>query len=102
MQVVKIAVAAVLVFSTYEMSPGEQRKVNYRRVEYRNDLVIPTGENIMVVDNSCDQSIIDVNSFLIKSFSGELFNIGGTLYSMHLPQLELTLMDNLHVIFKLN
>ena len=64
----------------------------------------------MVVDNGCDQSIINVNSFLIKSFAGELFNVGGALHSMRSSQLELvsdaftliTLPDNTHVIFKLN
>ena len=64
----------------------------------------------MVVDNGCDQSIINVDSFLIKSFAGELFNVDGVLNSMHVLQLELiseaftlvTLPDNLHVIFQMN
>ena len=64
----------------------------------------------MVVDNGCDQSIINDNSFLIESFAGELFNVGGALHSMHLSQLELvsdtftlvTLPDSSRVIFKLN
>ena len=84
--------------------------MNCRRVEYLNDLVITADENIMVVDNGCDQSIINVNSFLMKSFAGELFNIGGALNSVYSSQLELvseaftlvTLSDNSHVIFQMN
>ena len=64
----------------------------------------------MVVDNGCDQSIININSFLIKSFAGELYNVGGALHSMHSSQLELvsdaftlvTLPDNSKVIFRIN
>ena len=44
----------------------------------------------MVVDNSCYQSIIDINSFLVKSFAGELFNVGGALHNMQSSQLELS------------
>ena len=90
--------------------PGEQRKVNCRRIEYLDDLVITTNENIMVVDNGCDQSIININSFLVQSFAGELFNVGGALHNMKSSQLELvsdaftlvTLPDNLRIIFKIN
>ena len=64
----------------------------------------------MVVDNGCDQSIININSFLVKSFAGELFNVGGALHNMQSSQLELvsdaftlvTFPDNSRVIFKLN
>ena len=43
----------------------------------------------MVVDNGCDQSIINSNSFLIKSFAGVLYNVGGALGSMRSTNLEL-------------
>ena len=64
----------------------------------------------MVVDNGCNQSIIYMNSFLVKSLSGELFNVGGVLHDMQSSQFELvgeaytlvTLPDNSRVILKMN
>ena len=64
----------------------------------------------MVVDNGCDQSIINQNSFLINSFAGVLFNVGGALNGMHSSKLELvseaftlvTLEDNSKILFKMN
>ena len=64
----------------------------------------------MVVDTGCDQFIINISSFLVKSFDGELFNVGGVLHNMHSSQLKRvsdvfilgTLLDNLRVIFKMN
>lgn len=64
----------------------------------------------MVVDNGCDQSIININSFLIYSFAGVLYNVGGALGSMTSSNLELvndtytlaTLPDNTKVIFLLH
>ena len=64
----------------------------------------------MVVDNGCDQSIININYFLVKSFADKLFDIAGALHSMNPSQFELvsdaftrvTLPDNSRVIFKMN
>ena len=80
------------------------------RIEFLDDLVFTTDENIMVVDIDCDQSIININSFLVKYFYGELFNVGGALHNMRLSLLELvsqtytlvTLPGNTRVIFKMN
>ena len=84
--------------------------MNCRRVEYLNNLVITTDEPIMVIDNGCDQSIINTNSFLVKSFAGVIFEVGGALNAMQPSRLELvneaytlaTLPDNSKVIFLLN
>ena len=64
----------------------------------------------MVVDNGCDQSIININSFLVHSFAGVYYDVGGALQNMRSSHLQLvncaftlvTLPDNSKVIFKLN
>ena len=73
-------------------------------------MVISTNENIIVIDNGCNQSIININSFLVYSFAGVIFNVGGALQGMQSSNLELvseaytlvTLSDNSKVIFKIN
>lgn len=42
----------------------------------------------MVIDNGCDQTIINTSSFLVQSFSGEYVNISGALSSMSSSNLE--------------
>ena len=64
-------------------------KIDCRRVEFIDELCITTNENIMVVDNGCDQLIINMNPFFIKSFAGVLYNVGGALYDMKSSKLEL-------------
>ena len=49
------------------------------------DLVICTDENIIITDSGCDQSIINFNSFLVQTFTGIYYNIGGALQGMHSP-----------------
>ena len=81
-----------------------------RRVEQINNLLITTEENIMVIDNGCDQTIINNNSFLVQSFAGVIFNVGGALQGMSSSNLELvneaytlaTLCDSTKVLFKIN
>ena len=80
-----------------------------RRVEYLDDLVITHDEDILVVDNGCDQSIININSFFVKSFAGVMYHVGGALRGMRSTALELvndayTLVTTPHgkVIFRLN
>jgi hypothetical protein len=53
-----------------------------RRVKNQGDLVITTNENILIIDNGCDQSIINQNSFLTLTSTGTFYNIGGALCSM--------------------
>ena len=74
-----------------------------------NDLVIPVNENILVIDNSCYQTIVDINAFLTEYFAGIQLNVGGALNSMESTKLELfygaytliTLPNNVKVISKL-
>ena len=81
-----------------------------RRVEQIDNLLITTEENIMVIDNGCDQTIINNNSFLVQSFAGVIFNVGGALQGMSSSNLELvneaytlaTLCDSTKVLFKIN
>ena len=81
-----------------------------RRLSYlNNNLVIPFNEYILIIDNGCDQTIVNINAFLIESFTGIKFNVGGALNSMKSTKLELvndtytlvTLPDHIKVISKL-
>ena len=51
----------------------------FRRLTIVNDLSIPFMENILVVDNGCDPTIININYFLIQSFAGIQYNAGVSL-----------------------
>ena len=81
-----------------------------RRLLSQGDLVIPELENILVIDNGCDQSIINLNSFLIQSFASINYNVGDALHTMNSKSLELvtnaftlvTLPDTTKVIFQIN
>ena len=69
------------------------RKIKYfkyfRRLTIVNNLSISFMENISVIDNGCDQTIINVNYFLIQSFAVIQYNVGGDLNSMTPLSLEL-------------
>ena len=64
----------------------------------------------MVIDNGCDQSIINNNAFYVKSFAGVLYNVGGALHGMQASSLELvdkaytlvTLPNVTNIILELN
>ena len=81
-----------------------------RRVQRIKDLVITTDENILISDSGCDQTIINLNAFLIQTYTGEYFNIGGALQGMHSSDLELvndaytlaTLPDGEKIVLKIN
>ena len=81
-----------------------------RRVERIQDLLITSGENVLIIDNGCDQSIINVNSFLVETYTGIFYSVGGALCTMHSSKLELvndaytltTLPDNSKCILKIN
>ena len=60
-----------------------------RRLTYVDDLCISSDENILVIDNGCDQSIININSFLVQSFAGIYYKIRGTISTMKSSNLEL-------------
>ena len=81
-----------------------------RRLTYLDDLVISTNEQNMVIDNGCDQTIININSFLVQSFTGEYVNIGGALSTMSSSNLEIVnaaftialLRDGTKILLKIN
>jgi hypothetical protein len=81
-----------------------------RRVQRIKDLVITTDENILISDSGCDQTIINLNAFLIQTYTGEYFNIGGALQGMKSSDLELvndaytlaTLPDGEKIVLKIN
>ena len=81
-----------------------------RRLTYVDDLCIPSDENILVIDNGCDQSIININSFLVQSFAGIYYNVGGAISTMKSTNLELvneaftlvSMPDGGKIIFKIN
>ena len=53
------------------------------------DIQVPTNENVLVIDNNCDQTIININSYMIHIFGGTKFKINGTLTAMSLSSLDL-------------
>ena len=60
-----------------------------RRISQLDDLVIcDDEETILVIDNGCDQSIINLNSFVIGYHTGVFFNLGGALKGMAAKPLE--------------
>ena len=78
---------------------------------HREDLVIPsTKDNILLIDNGCDISIISKNSFLIQTLTGIFYNVDGALHNMHASNLQLVsncftlaiLPSNTLIILKLN
>ena len=82
-----------------------------RRMTNREDLVIPSNkDNILLIDNGCDISIISKNSFLIQTLTGIYYNVDGALLDIHASNLQLVsdcftlaiLPSNEFVILKLN
>ena len=56
----------------------------------REDLVIPSHkDNILLIDNGCDISIISNNYFLANTLTGIFYNVDGALLTMHASNLEL-------------
>ena len=54
------------------------------------DLVIPSNnDNILLIDNGYDISIISNNSFLIETYTGTFFNVDGALFNMKSNNLQL-------------
>ena len=74
------------------------------------DLVIIFNGHILVIDNSYDQKTGNMSAFLIESFAGIQFNVGGTLNNTISTKIELandactlvTLTRNDKLIFKTN
>ena len=85
--------------------------MSIRRLNYiNNDLIIPDND-FLVIDNGCNQTIVNINAFLNDFFGVIQFNVGGgALNSMKFTKLKLvndsytlvTLPKNVKVSFKIN
>ena len=61
-----------------------------RRVIQRGDLDLHSAdEGIMVVDSGCDQTIINLSSFTVKTYTSLYYNVGGALSNCGKTRLEL-------------
>ena len=65
---------------------------------------------MLVIENGCDQTTVNIHAFLVESFAGVQFNVEGALNSMTSTKLKLvnddytrvTLPNNVKVTFKIN
>ena len=88
----------------------ESIKIIRRINKLNNELTVYKDEQVLIVDNGCDQTIINLNSFLVFTFLGTTFSVSGAMSSMSSEPLELvndaytlaTLEDDSRVIFKIN
>ena len=65
-----------------------------------NELTIVDNENLIIIDNGCDQTIINLNSFVVMTFTGILFDVNGAMDSMKSEPLEL--VNNTYTLAILN
>ena len=54
----------------WQFKPDGLGCISSRRLTSQDDLIIPHAESILIIDNSCDQTIVNINAFLIQSFAG--------------------------------
>ena len=79
-------------------------------MEHRDNLTITSGDNVLVIDNGCDQSTINIKSCLIGTFDGIHFSVNGLLNKIGSTTLErvsdaytlVSLDNNKKVVFKIN
>ena len=92
------------------MEPVESIKIICRRNKLNDKLTVYKDKQVLIVDNGCDQTIVNLNSFQIYTFLGITFSVSGAMSSMSSEPLELvndaytlaTLEDGSCVIFKIN
>ena len=60
-----------------------------RKVTKIGDLVVTIDENVLIIDNGCDQTIINKSTFNIDTHTGIFYDVGGALGSMSSSNLEL-------------
>ena len=53
------------------------------------DLLITSDENVLIMDNGYDQSIVNIIAFLVGTCLGVYYTLGGALNGMHSSDLEL-------------
>ena len=80
-----------------------------RKVITIGDLVVTTVEYILIIDNGCDQTIINNSCFKIDTHTGIFYNVGSDLGSMSCSILELinsaytlVILTTCKVIFRIN
>ena len=79
-----------LMFRGWPVKMEEIQKMSSKCLNYvHNDLVVPFNKNILVIENYCDQTIINIRDFLIESFASVQFNVGGDLNIMKSTKLEI-------------
>ena len=84
--------------------------IRCRRVIRENDLVITEDEDCLLIDNGCDQTIINTNSFKINLHTNIFYKVDGAVNSMSASNLELVndavtclVMDNgPNILIRLN
>ena len=84
--------------------------MNIRRLDKVNNLTFYNNEFVLIIDNGCDQTIINLNSFLISTFTGVTFIVHGAMASMDSSPVDLvndaytlaTLDNGYKCIFKIN
>ena len=79
----------LLTLKKWHPCPGEIKLKISQQIEHLGNLVATTNENILVIDNGCDQTIININSFLIYTFAGVKCKVNSALSKMSSSSLEL-------------
>lgn len=88
----------------------ESIKTICRINKLHDELTVYKDEQVLIVDNDCNQTVITFNSFQVFTFLGFTFSVSSAMSSMSSELLELvndaytlaTLEDNSSVIFKVN
>ena len=68
---------------------GEVEHISVYHLNYLNSFVISSNEYLFIIDNDCNQAIININSILAQYFTGICSTIGGALNSMLSSELKL-------------
>ena len=63
--------------------------ISSRKITKIRDLVISLDKEISIIDNNCNQTIVDSNSYLVVTHIGILYNVDGALDCMLLSKYEL-------------
>ena len=78
----------------------ECQQIIWRIKKIDNELTIVDNENLIIIDNGCDQTIINLNSFVVMTFTGILFDVNGAMASMKSEPLEF--VNNAYTLATLN
>ena len=86
--------------------------LNAQAVKLAQDLAIPDmNKCVFIEDSGCDQCIVNIKAFLVHTYTGIFYDVGGALAGMEAQRLELvnnaytllaTLPNNDKIIFHVN